>query len=572
MTLRELLAADTTAFHSAASGWEGLAEDLDNTVESYISSTRDLGHVWSSGPAAQQAQTRVAKLRREISNAYQPARQIFHALDHHAYALGDLQRQAAGIIERAREDGYVIDETTGQVTARTGERTSGSVDAELRAVQSYADQLTVVVDRARSLDEQTAAELRRHLPDRDTGFGDLRPRDVSRQEVEQVRGRPPQEVAGWWYSLTPEQQEQVLAQFPDLIGSLDGIPASDRDTANRALFGGMKDDLQRREDELNRRITELLLQPAASLNERNANLRLAEELRRDLADIDAQQARLGKVDAALAQLGDRGYLLGLDTAGDGRAIIAVGNPDEARHTAVWVPGLGTTLDSTKGNVERVMHLQEAADVLTPGRAGDVATVMWLGYDAPELDLSVALEERSRQGAGPLVNFVDGLHATHLDGSTHLTVVGHSYGSTVVGEAALSGNLRADDLITAGSPGTHADHADQLMADPRHVWAGSATDDPVSNPTGNPYSVGALAGAHGTALGGLTEALVAAYDDGHGPSPHTDQFGANRYTVDTHGHSDYWNSGSESINNQARIVVGEYSATTIDHGQRPPDLP
>ncbi|MEK8106543.1 alpha/beta hydrolase [Micromonospora sp. M12] len=35
----------------------------------------------------------------------------------------------------------------------------------------------------------------------------------------------------------------------------------------------------------------------------------------------------------------------------------------------------------------------------------------------------------------------------------MTVVGHSYGSTVLGEAASTGNgLAADDLIAVGSPG------------------------------------------------------------------------------------------------------------------------
>ncbi|WP_406066055.1 hypothetical protein [Micromonospora sp. NBC_00860] len=82
----------------------------------------------------------------------------------------------------------------------------------------------------------------------------------------------------------------------------------------------------------------------------------------------------------------------------------------------------------------------------------------------------------------------------------------------------------------------------------------------------------MAGTHGTPLGGAVNAGIAVYDHGHGPSPHFDDFGANRYTVDTHGHSDYWNRGSESIINQARVIVGEYGSTTLDHGQRPPDLP
>ncbi|MFC8615989.1 alpha/beta hydrolase [Micromonospora purpureochromogenes] len=569
--LHELLTTNTGSLHQATSEWKRLAEDLDNAAESYIRGTRDLDHAWPEGPASENAHAKVASLRREMSNAYQPARTIVDALDHHAYAVGDLQQQARGIIDGARADGYLVDETTGRVTARARDTVGGSLDADLRAVQSYADQLATVVERARALDEQTAAVLRQNLPDRNTGFGEMCVRDITRPEVEQQRGRSPEQVAEWWNGLTPEQQEQILAQFPDIIGQLDGVPTTDRDTANRAVFDGIKSDLQRREDDLNQRIADLLADPTTDPDEQNANKILLQSLHGDLADLDAEQARLAKVDSALTNLGDRGYLLGIDTAGDGKAIIAVGNPDTARHTAVWVPGLGTTLDSTRGNVERVLHLQEAADRLTPGQAGDVATVMWLGYDAPETDLSVALEERSRQGAGPLLRFVDGLHATHADGQYHVTAVGHSYGSTVVGEAALIGQFRVDDIVTAGSPGTHAQHADQLIADPRHVWAGSANDDPVSEPVNNPYSQAANAGSRGTLLGGAVDAGLAAYDHGHGPSPHYDGFGANRYTVDTHGHSDYWNEDSVSIRNQARVIMGKYSLTQLDHGQRPPDL-
>ena len=63
-----------------------------------------------------------------------------------------------------------------------------------------------------------------------------------------------------------------------------------------------------------------------------------------------------------------------------------------------------------------------------------------------------------------------------------------------------------------------------------------------------------------------------YDEGHDISPHEADFGANRYVVDTSGHSDYWNPGSQSIQNQAAIVVGEYSKAGLQHGVAPPDIP
>jgi hypothetical protein len=152
-----------------------------------------------------------------------------------------------------------------------------------------------------------------------------------------------------------------------------------------------------------------------------------------------------------------------------------------------------------------------------------------------------------------------LRATH-DGDLHLTAMGHSYGSTVVAEAALTGRLPVDDIVTAGSPGMHTDNASHLMRDPHHVWAGSASNDPVSQ-TSNV--------AKWTNLIPFAGPLISeAYDDGHGPSPHYDGFGANRYHVDTSGHSDYWRADSVSLRNQAAIVVGDYDLVSLDHGQAP----
>ena len=59
-----------------------------------------------------------------------------------------------------------------------------------------------------------------------------------------------------------------------------------------------------------------------------------------------------------------------------------------------------------------------------------------------------------------------------------------------------------------------------------------------------------------------------YEAGHGQSPHREDFGANRYVVDTTGHSDYWQRDSQSLDNQARIVVGQYDKVGLVHGEVP----
>jgi hypothetical protein len=567
LTLPQLLSADPAPFRRAATAWVGLAEDLDNVAEQLIRDTRTLEHAWPSGPAADAAHAKAGAVRAEVSNAYQPARRIAQALSHHAEALSDLRGQAQEIAATARRAGYIVDAAAATVTASRA-AFGGSMDSMLANsasitghAQRYADDLATLLGRARDLDDHTTNTINANLPDPRTGFGQLSLPAISRQDVADQRGRPPKDVNAWWRSLTPEQQEQTIHDHPDLVGWLNGVPTTDRDTANRLALSRHQNDLRAREDQINARLTFLTTNHGGTETERWVTGQDITQLRGELASIDAQQATLTKVDTTLGRLGDKGMLLGLDPTGDGKAIVAVGNPDTVRHTAVWVPGLGTELADISGNVTRVQNIQRAADELTP-EPNDVATIMWLGYDAPELDLSVAAEERSRQGGAVLAPFVDGLRATHDTGTYHVTAIGHSYGSTVIAEAALRGSgLRVDDIVTAGSPGMHTEHATNLGMPPGHVWSGASADDMVAEPI-------ATHGKYGVAVPVVGPWLVDAYDDAHGISPHEQEFGANQYHVDTSGHSGYWAEGSESLDNQARVVVGHYADVSLDHGQRP----
>ncbi len=108
---------------------------------------------------------------------------------------------------------------------------------------------------------------------------------------------------------------------------------------------------------------------------------------------------------------------------------------------------------------------------------------------------------------------------------------------------------------------HVDHARDLHIDPQHVWAGSAGDDPVSE-TSNVTKWTQGIPIVGPFVGD-------AYEDGHNQSPHYEDFGANRFKVDTEGHTQYWNPDSGSLKNQANILVGQYGLTSLEHGAAPP---
>ncbi|WP_239154134.1 alpha/beta hydrolase [Amycolatopsis sp. FDAARGOS 1241] len=81
---------------------------------------------------------------------------------------------------------------------------------------------------------------------------------------------------------------------------------------------------------------------------------------------------------------------------------------------------------------------------------------WVGYDAPGELWDAASESYADNGKAGLSRFEDGLRASHGGSQSHNTMLGHSYGTTVVGHAARDGGLNADDLVFVASPGAGVD--------------------------------------------------------------------------------------------------------------------
>jgi hypothetical protein len=559
ITLQQLFDVNVDKISVSADAWKATAGDLDDACENLIKSSRDLENVWPDGPAGDAAATKTRDTRNEASNAYPRCVTIARALREYADTLRSLQNHLRDITAEATRAGFRVDISAGTVAApqHMYDAAGSGAHTVAQACSSYMWQLDGLINQAVDVDTRTAATITANLPDTQAGFGAGSSRPLTLAEVQAQNGREPKEVNAWWTSLTPEQQQQVLRDYPQQVGWLDGVPADDRNTANRTYLGLHLTDLQSEEDRLRVRF----LQIPGRTEESYA-------IWQRLNAIDDEQAKLGEVTTALNRLGPQGLLLGVDPAGDGKVIIAIGNPDTADHTAVWAPGLGTTMQgATADNVGRMTALNDAAGLHTdPGET--VSTIYWLGYDAPELG-TVAFEERSKAGGPPYLNFVDSLRSTHDGTPTHLTAMGHSYGSTVVGEAAKTGGLPVDDIVVQGSPGMHVNHASDLHLDPTHVWAGASDSDPVSGTKG--VHKGLVVG--GAILGGPLGPLVGdwvgdKYADGHSGSPHYPEFGANKYHVDTPLHTSYWDLGSKSLDNQGAIIAGDYGSVGLDHGKKP----
>ncbi|MFG2073244.1 alpha/beta hydrolase [Nonomuraea maritima] len=375
-------------------------------------------------------------------------------------------------------------------------------------------------------------------------------------------------VSAWWQTLDPAARQRLINAAPHLVGSLNGVPAATRDSANRAFMALREDAVHRQLAELRARYDRLRggegVERAA---QQMSTQKEIEELQTQLRQIDAvmRSLALGGVNGRPPAL-----LLNVEPGGLGKAAIAIGDPDRADTVVTSVPGTGSRLEGLNGDVARAATLWDQADRMAPQTS--ISSIMWLGYEAPQLDAGILVADSSvtspnlaRKGAGPLAGFLDGLHATHQVGGTpRFTVLGHSYGSLVTGMAAqLRKGTFADQLILVGSPGTMAARAGELGV--QQVWVGESPQDPVADLGHLPMS----GGRH--PISGL---LLPMPPNGAGPfgtDPSNIAFGAERFVVDAAPvsgllgftgydigtHSAYWDADSASLRNMGFIINGQH---------------
>ncbi|MDG6101586.1 hypothetical protein Daura_39010 [Dactylosporangium aurantiacum] len=229
---------------------------------------------------------------------------------------------------------------------------------------------------------------------------------------------------------------------------------------------------------------------------------------------------------------------------DGLAVEVVGDPATAATVVVLVPGVDTTaanFDRGLGGVQRrapawqARQLADRAAARRPAGAAPVAVVAWLGYHPPRgIRLAAVREDAAATGAAALLRFLRDVPAPRL------VLVGHSYGSTVIGRAAarLDAGLggRVTDVVALGSPGMGVDRAADLHTTAR-VWAGTAAGDWTRR------------------LPGLR--VLGA---GHGTHPGDPAFGALPLPVDgVTGHDGYFVPGTGSLDALAAIANGDLDA-------------
>lgn len=511
------------SLRSHADTWGRTMNQLDIVVRDF-----ELGvcgateHAGWKGDAAGLANPELEDALRRIRIAALEARAVAAELDFAVDALADCQYRLFAEVHTALTDGVTIvgNGAGGFTVSETRPPTAARDDLELSSVQArldgYARRIQAILDDAAAADALHAALLAK-LSAGEVARGDDAALKHAKQDLESVFGSmTPQQTAAWWAQMSEAERQAFLVDHPHEVGAMDGVPATVRNQANQAALNSRLADLG-----------PLVTGRTATA----AELKEWENLRKINQVMAGNVERRPEEQLMLLKFGNR--------TRDGEVVISVGNPDTAKNTAITVPGVNTTVaGKLTEQVERATNLQRVADRVTPGVPGDAAVIVWLDYDSPELSLtsgafsSGAGPGRAQEGAGRLDRFVDGTRVTG-PADQHLTVGGHSYGTSVVAYAARDGDgLDADELVFVGSPGVQVDDVSALNFDPDRVWVGIAPDD--------------------------WEAPAAGFL--HGTLPTDAAFGAHRFATNDGGHFSYWDMRSEyegdtSIRSQADIMMG-----------------
>lgn len=584
VSYRELVAARPELLDQAADGWEGIRVRFGEQTYAYTVDVHDRVHdgVSWTGAAAETARQRMSTTGRQLLATGEYLAAQSSLLREAATGIRDCQRQLADAQATAHAHGVGVDGTGRVVVPPAVNEHNAALNQAAAAEHQQRQRVAAEVNRridnavaqATAWDAAIAARLRMpDLFDAVAEGGDWWSpahrvavadagalADFAAGRIPPL-GSDPRTVHEFWEQSSVSERNRLIREHPELIGALDGIPSLDRDAANRIRLAG---EIRSTENEL----AQLKEPPRGYAYARAGGSDPAWAEWR--AKQDALDDRLNGLRAIHDRLFDphhtnladpqHALLLGLDTTGTGRAIVAVGNPDTAEHVVTYVPGTGAHLGNIGGDIERSDRMQAQADKLV--RNGNTAAVTWVGYTAPQ-SLGEAPSQQYARDAEPLLQrFESGLRVTHEGTPAHQTIIGHSYGSTTVGYAMRDGGLPVDDVIFVGSPGVGVEHASDLGIDPSHVFAGTSAHDPIQ---------------YGTSLdpGRIVQDLPYQRSERAGPvtvqdshlwfgrDPAHQFFGANtlptdpgRSLLDGGSHSQYWDPGSRSLRSIAEVVVGK----------------
>ena len=391
--------------------------------------------------------------------------------------------------------------------------------------------------------------------------------DLSDAEQKKFKKMTPEERAKYWSQQSEAQKQHLCDKYPDLIGNADGVEGWARDRANRNRLPKLK---QEAKDNVST-YTELLKSPWIDSNTRAYYLSELDKAEKAVKAYDAVQEQLDKgislEDYQHGKKGDPVSLLTLQNDGARvKAAMGQGDVDHAKNVATFVPGIGTTVEGSMGDYMRqTKNLRSAAMAQGNLSARDVATVAWLGYDAPgKADLSepqnipgIISPFLAQSGSDRLAGFMNGMQASrdYGAGDAHMTLVGHSYGSSTSGMAATKVKYGViDDLVLCGSPGMGTYDAKNYHVDQNHLWvSGVPKGDSVQ---GMGAIRGGIVGSLGKNPMDSDSGFTHLSDDATGsPKYNKDAPASKPFNFNFDNHSIYLEDGTETLQDIGRVAAG-----------------
>lgn len=473
MTVATVRSWRPTALDDAAADLVTARTSVDDISADAAARLRTLPQVWlgEAGEAARAAARWEAERTDAFAEVLGHTRRILLACSDAIAAAQALLEDAIAYASshglRVSDDGSVSSPPPFMYSADTPDAVVAVLRQEYDAAKDAQAAAAVMVRQAlaaaEEADRDTAAALRAAFAAGAITDDELAAVDaITAREVPAV-GTDPREVAAWWATLTPEQRDRLVLDHPELIGNLDGVPYDVRIQANRTNIANTLADSADAIDELEARIAgiEQRIGELARSGSR-ADAVLAARLHADLADLETRLAYQRDLNAMCHNLltspttgfdanGDPVDLIGhqvivFDPA-NGRFAEIVGSINAGtKNIGVMVPGTGANLFTMDGQYERCLDFVTHGDVDPPG---SLAVLSWLGGPMPPEVMFDAFDTSYANNlAGELTRFVGGIDNP---AGVPVTVVGHSYGGSVVG-AAESVGMRVDRIVHVASAG------------------------------------------------------------------------------------------------------------------------
>lgn len=549
-TVTEAKVWSPDSLHRAADGWEraavslqtqvdGVVRGVDATVDLWTGTAADAMRddaraVTTTGTLVAECLLSAAVLARQGADRIGQARTVVLDLVDDAYALGCTVADD-GTVTASSPNPLCAQMTVDIATALT---VLGETDADV------AEQIRDVFDSPATKTTQAGA----------SGW------TVPAADI--VAGWPTlsqDRIAAQIAALTPEQRRQLVTEFPQQVGNTDGVPWDMRMAANRLNIANAvveQQNLLAASDE------DKLLAIAADQPGLLWTLQTNADARRTaLAGYDAAaEERISFYSDLLGKVTDP---TGQSTEMIDRQIIAfdparssfvelTGNLETSSHIGVFVPGVNTTVLSSGSNLDTTRRIVEA------GR-GEVAMLTYVGGPFPDAGTvseypNAADNSYATAMAPRLVAFTEDVNrvADSLGEDVSVTVIGHSYGGSILGTAESMG-LTADRTLYIAAAGAGVgvdDPSDWHNGNPDVVrYAMTAPGDWIQMLQGSAYGLGPH-GADVDEMPGVIRLETGNYADGT-PVQGWDA------------HSDIVNEPSDAWNNMLAVITGSDVTTAAE---------